>query len=173
MSVVCIKPLFCTCNLFSQMSDLLKALPQRKPPSCKIAQTDPRNRANLSVLKHTEKGRGTFRSRAVLPKNIKQLSNCQFKRRDYLRESLSASVPVPPPITAECSSQEGTLQSSNPVIPAHLVDESKILPFDSSPSVAEQLKKQETHLCILGVQAWTSHSLCEQQRPLKPSPQNG
>lgn len=163
------------CSL-SQISELLKALAERKSPPCDMTHTDPRNiSTTLSILKNT--GTGTlnthmaFRSRAVLPENINRLSKCQFKRRDHLGESLNTSVPVP----AVASSQEGQLQPSlafpNPAIIAHLVDKSKMLPSDPVSSIAERLIKHEMHPHILGVQRWTKQQSFE---PLpKQMPQTG
>lgn len=160
----------CLC-LFSQTSELLKALAERKSPPIDLRNIS----TTLSTLKNTRTGtsntHGTFRSRAVLPENIRQLSNCQFKRRDHLRESLPASVPVPAPITtAVVSSQEQQLQprlpSSNPVILALLVEKSKMLPSVSVCSIGKQLKEHEMHPHILGVQAWTKQQSCEPQRTL-------
>ncbi|XP_031161619.1 uncharacterized protein LOC116054279 isoform X2 [Sander lucioperca] len=150
-----------------KISELLKALANRKSPTFV-----PRNIS--STLQNTGTGtsntNGTFRSRAFLPENISQLSKCQFKRRDHLRESLPASVPVLAPITGAGSSQEGQLQpslpSSNPVILAHLM-----LPSDSVCSIEGE---HEMHPQILGVQAWTTQQLCDPLRMLPEQfPQTG
>ncbi|XP_028435077.1 uncharacterized protein LOC114556364 [Perca flavescens] len=150
-----------------KISQLLKALANRKSPTI-----DPRNIS--STLQNTGTGtsntNGTFRSRAFLPENIRQLSKCQFKRRDHLRESLPASVPVLAPITGVASSQEGQLQpsvpSSNPVILAHLM-----LPSDSVCSIVGE---HEMHPHILGVQALTTQQICDPLRTLPEQfPQTG
>lgn len=163
---------------FSQISDLLKALARRKSLPCDTTRIDPRNiSTTLSILKNTETG--TFRSRAVLPENMSQLSKCEFKRQDHLSESLPASVPAPQ--TAVTSSQEGQLQpslpSSNNVILAHLVTKSNMMPSDSVISIREQLKQQEIHPYILGVQAWTKQPSCEpqwqQHKVSQPDPNPG
>ncbi|GAA6226475.1 uncharacterized protein LOC119020119 [Lates japonicus] len=163
-----------------KISDLLKALARRKSLPCDTIHIDPRNiSTTLSILKNTETG--TFRSRAVLPENMSQLSKCEFKRQDHLSESLPASVPVPAPHTAVTSSQEGQLQpslpSSNNVILAHLVAKSNMLPSDSVISIREQLKKQAIHPYILGVQAWTKKPSCEpqwqQHKVSQPDPNPG
>lgn len=93
--------------VFSQMSDLLMVFPEKKPPPRDISHINPRNIiSTLSTLNQTERGTG-LRSGSVLPENIRQLSSCQFKRKDYLRETFPASVPSP--IPAERSSHEGQL----------------------------------------------------------------
>ncbi|XP_036955140.1 uncharacterized protein LOC119020119 [Acanthopagrus latus] len=166
-----------------QISELHKALAEVKSLPRDITHIDPRNiRASLSVLKNTEKGtsntRGSFRSRATLPENMSQLSNCQFPRRDQLRESLSAPVPLPVPNAASTSAEEGQLQPSLPsshlVFLAHLVEKSKMLPSDSIFSIGERLKRHEIHPHILGVQAWSKRRSCGPQwiRP-KQFPQTG
>lgn len=159
MSVLCKTPKL---HFFFQISELLKTLAEKKlPPTCTIC-IDPRNiSATLSILNNTGctcSTGWTIRSKAALPENIRELSSCQFKRRDHLRESLASAVPVP----AVASPQEGQLQlSSNLVLLAHLVEKSKMLPSGSVSSIGEQLKKQEIYPHILGVQAWTQHQSCE------------
>lgn len=172
-----------SCCHFAQISELHKALAEVKSLPRDITHIDPRNiRASHSVLKNTEKGtsntRGSFRSRATLPENMSQLSNCQFPRRDQLRESLSAPVPLPVPNAASTSAEEGQLQPSLPsshlVFLAHLVEKSKMLPSDSIFSIGERLKRHEIHPHILGVQAWSKRRSCGPQwiRP-KQFPQTG
>ncbi|XP_071339549.1 uncharacterized protein [Trachinotus anak] len=153
-----------------KISELFKTLAERKSPPCETTRIDPRNTSTtLSILKNTH---GTFRSRAVLPENINQLSKCQFQRRVHLSESLPASN------TAVASSQEAQLQptlpSSNPNILAHLLGKSKMLPSGSVLSDGERFKKKEIQPHILGVQAWTKRLSCELQwMPPKVSPQTG
>lgn len=145
---------------------------KKSPPHCTIC-IDPRNiSTTLSILNKTGCTCSTawiIRSKAVLPKNINQLSSCQFKRRNHFRESLSSPVPVLAPVTAVASTPEGQLHpsslSSNLVILAHLVEKSKKLPLGSVSSIGEQLKKQEIHPHILGVQAWTRQQSLEWFRP--------
>ncbi|KAI4820260.1 hypothetical protein KUCAC02_028244 [Chaenocephalus aceratus] len=167
LSDFCEIPLY-LCLLFSQISELLAALAMRRSPSF-----DPRNiSTSLSTLTNTGAGpfktNGTFRSRATLPENIRQLSRRQFMRRDFLKESLP--IPLAAPIsTAVASSQEEHLQPSLPsstcVFPAHLAD--KRLPSDSVGSIGERLEEREMHPHILGVQARTRRTQPEQ------NPQSG
>ncbi|XP_037634487.1 uncharacterized protein LOC119493351 isoform X1 [Sebastes umbrosus] len=145
-----------------KISELLKTLAERKSPSF-----DPRNiSTSLCTLKNTGTGssntNGTFRSRAVLPENINRLSKFRFKRRDHLRESLAASVPV----AAQASSQEEqpSLPSSDPVIHPLLVEESQTLPSDSVCCTGEGLSEREMHHHILGVQVSTKHQSSEPRR---------
>lgn len=169
-------------SFFLQISELLRTLAEKKsPPHCTIC-IDPRNiDTSLSILNKTGCTCNTawiIRSKAILPENISQLSSCQFKRRDHLRESLSSLVPVPAPVTAVTSTQERQLQpsllSSNLVILAHLVEKSKKLPLGSVSCIGEQLKKQEIHPQILGVQAWTRQQSWECRMTVKQvSPQQG
>ncbi|XP_010734267.3 uncharacterized protein LOC104922993 isoform X1 [Larimichthys crocea] len=142
-----------------QISELLKTLAERKSPPCDTTRIDPRNiSSTLSVLKNRRTGMSntgvSFRSRSVLPENISQLSKCQFKRRDHLRESLSAFLPVPAPITTVASSQRGRLQpslpSSDPVNLSDLVEKSEMQSSDLMSSIGEQLKKHEIHPHIRG-----------------------
>ncbi|CAJ1069151.1 uncharacterized protein LOC115581556 [Xyrichtys novacula] len=136
-----------------KISDFLNALAKRRPPS-HTTHTDPRNiSTTLSMMKNT----GSFRSRAVLPKNINQLSTrSQFQRQDHLKETPPASVPVP------TLNPAGT---SNTLFMAHLVRESKMVPSSESvSSIQERLQKHEIHLFILGVRTWTKVKSCELHR---------
>lgn len=172
-----------SCCNFAQISELYKALAEVKSLPRDITRIDPRNiSATLSILKNAEKGtsntRGSFRSRATLPENIRQLSKCQFPRRDQLRESLSAPVALPVPNAASTSTREGQLQpslsSSHLVFLAHLVEKSKMLPSDSISSIGERLKRHEIHPHILGVRAWSKRKSCGPQwTRSKQSPQTG
>ncbi|MEQ2315412.1 hypothetical protein AMECASPLE_022038 [Ameca splendens] len=92
-----------------KMSDLFMAMADWKPTP-DVSHIDPRNiGSTLSILNKTGRGTGfeTVRSRWVLPENIKQLSSCRYRRKDYLRETFLASVPAP--ITTEGSPHEGQL----------------------------------------------------------------
>ncbi|KAG8011851.1 hypothetical protein GBF38_004212 [Nibea albiflora] len=179
----------CLCNL-SQISDLLKTLAERKSPPCDTTRIDPRNiSATLSALKNTGTGTSntgvSIRSRSVLPENIRQLSKCQFKRRDHLKESLSAFLPVPAPITTVASSQRGQLQpsfpSSSPVNLSDLGEKSdEMQSSDLISSIGEQLKKQEIHphvhgkrceclhchVCHVPTNEWFFEDLTDLQRKL-------
>lgn len=146
----------------SQISELLKTLAERKSPSF-----DPRNiSTSLCTLKNTGTGssktNGTFRSRAVLPENISRLSKFRFKRRDHLRESLAASVPVP--AVPSSQGEQPSLPSSDPVIPPFLVEESQTLPSDSVCCTGEWLSEREMHHHILDVEVSTKHQSCEPRR---------
>lgn len=170
----------CLCYI-SQLSNLLKALAEWKPPPCDVTHIDPRNiSTTLSLLKTTEAGprhtRGTFRLRSLLPEHISKLSNRQFKRRKPLRESLPAPTPRPAPITPAASFQDRqsqpSLSSTITAILAHLVEKSKMLASDSICSVGEELKGAQPY--ILGVSAWSKQQSFRSQWVLpRQLPQTG
>ncbi|XP_033181251.1 uncharacterized protein LOC117152690 [Mastacembelus armatus] len=163
-------------SLGLKISELLKALAERKSSPCDTTQTDSRNiSATLSILKARH---GTIRSRAFLPENIILLSKCEFKRWDPLSESLPATVPVPSHSNAETTVPERQLQQnispSIPVVLSHLMEKSKTPPSESTFSFGELLKKKEIYPHILGVHAWTKQHSCEPQgMPHKLSLQTG
>lgn len=82
----------------SKISDLLKALDERKsPPRDITTHMDPRNiSTSLFILKNprtdTSSSHWDLRAGAALPENICQLSKCKFKRCGHLSVGLSKSV---------------------------------------------------------------------------------
>lgn len=135
----------CICKTPFQISDLLKALAERRPrPPDPTHTIDPGNiSATISALKDT---RGTFRSRAVLPANISQLSEGPYLRWDH---HLSESSPAPD-AAQESGRPRPTTATCSPVALLQLLERSKTL-----PSEGERFTKPEIHPDILGVGVWT------------------
>ncbi|TNN66559.1 hypothetical protein EYF80_023245 [Liparis tanakae] len=113
-----------------KISDLLKTLSERKSSAgrrdVRAARSTPGPGASA----------GDFRSRAVFPQNLDQLSSCRFERRDWLRESAAASPP-----SRESQPRPG-VPASHTVIFTLLAGKSETLPSGMRPD-------------ILSLQAWT------------------